>query len=90
MDEYRYTFGIRYESEEHPVAKWVSPKGWLTVMAPDRETADRLARAVVGQDYAFGYSRAEWSGPTKSGRTWAEMYPLGCLARVALEITEEL
>lgn len=89
MNEYRYTFGMRYRNEPHPKAAWATPDGWLTIIAEDRAQADSLAYALTGGAYAFGYGPEEWAGPTHSGRTWTELYLLGCVARLELELKEK-
>lgn len=96
MYEFRFTFGVRYASEPHPNCPWVTPKGWLTVIAPSYEVARRIAEAIVGREsgpdspvaYAFGYSEMEWAAPSaaSSGRaTWDEIYTDGCLLKVTVE-----
>lgn len=92
MQEFRFTFGVQYNKRNpHPNRPWAEADGWLAVFAPDRESAEAIAAAIVGRDekgvlaYSMCYSPEQWQGPTASGRTWDEIYPLGCLAFVRFE-----
>jgi len=96
MNEYRFTFGIKYREEPHPTCMWATPDGWLAVIAPNRDIACRLAAAIVGHAdnnpnapyaYAFDYAPEDWSKVMRSGHTWDETYPAGELARVIYTIT---
>jgi hypothetical protein len=55
LHEYRVTFGFRYAREPHPTFPAADPNGWLTVMAPDEETARALVVARIGRAWAFMY-----------------------------------
>lgn len=94
MNEYRFTFGMKYRDEPHPNCEWVNPDGWLTVVAPSLSIAMAMAGAIVGRSdgenspyaYAFDYSPEQWGELTRSGKTWDEQYTAGCLAKATFEV----
>lgn len=75
VHEYLVTFGVRYNTEQHPVID--HPRladGYLIIEAPDYETARRLAFALLGQKFSMIYDQFD------RGRVEAH-HPLGELAR---------
>jgi len=80
MHEFRITFGLQYRNEPHPRVKWAHPDGWLSVYAPDYETARELAVALVGSHFAFMYIEGKPNWPTQ------DHYPLGQLASIRYTI----
>jgi hypothetical protein len=82
MTEYRITFGSQYRHEPHPSAQWAHPDGWLAVITDDPQLVRPLTLSVVGQAFSSDYAPDDPWYPTE------EHYPLGCLARIRLEILE--
>ena len=74
LAEFRLTFGVQYHHTAHPHWAGANPDGWLTILAADEEAARLLARAYLGNVYAFTYP-AERFDP--------KYYPLGELARIS-------
>lgn len=75
--EYRFTFGLQFAREKHPLFPAAHPGGWLAVIARHEEIARAVAFAVLGPMWAFCYTAA-----AKTEAEWHQMFPLGELARV--------
>ena len=73
------TFGPDHErAAEADGNGFVKAAGWVTIVAPSRAVARRLAFAIFGRAWAFDYDRV----PTHPG------YTLGETARITLGLTE--
>lgn len=82
MQEFRFTFGVQYAHEPHPVP-WVHPDGWLAVEAPNEDMARALVYQMMGEKWAFCYAENDPRCPT------IERYPLGELRKFAITIKEK-
>ncbi len=76
MTEFRVTFGLRYAHQEHPTFPAASPRGWLTILARDKDVARMIAHATLGEAWAFLYP-----APIDEAG-WGRLYPLGEIARI--------
>lgn len=74
MNEYYVTFGDMYRYEPHP-SGWPHPDGYLTIVAPDYDTARAKAFEVLGSQFAFMYKKL----PN------GDYFPLGELMRITVE-----
>lgn len=73
LQDYHVTFGVQYRHEPHPVLSFPNlPDGYVTVEAPDWETARAVTNALFGDRYAFMYDAATHD---------TSYYPAGELAR---------
>lgn len=77
LREYRVTFGVMYRREPHPTFPAADPDGWLTVMAPDEESARALVVDRIGRAWAFIYS---------AERMTEHYYPHGEITRWSTEV----
>lgn len=84
VQEYRFTFGMKYSREEHPAFPAAHPDGWLTILARSEEQARAVAWAVIGAAWAFCYAE-----PFDEAK-WAQDHPLGELARIDASLTPSL
>jgi hypothetical protein len=83
-NEYRVTFGLDWHDGNHPTFLAAHSKGWLTVIAADLQTAQKIADVTLGEAYAHVY-------PTPfRGSGWAKHYPMGELARIEASLTPAL
>jgi hypothetical protein len=75
------TFGVQYAYTPHPTGwNWISPDGYVTIVAPDTQTGRELAFKLFGNAWSFDYDKvpdAEWA-------------PLGELARFSLTVNDLL
>lgn len=75
--EYRFTFGLKYIREDHPLFPAAHPHGYLTIVARSEETARAVAHSVIGPLWAFCYA---------PGAMNDERFPLGELARIDVSL----
>ncbi len=75
MTEFRVTFGVKYRSAPHPAFGKAHPDGWVTIVAPDEDTARKAAVDLLGDHWAFIYD------PSALDPAWDEWFPLGELHR---------
>lgn len=68
------TFGVQYARTPHPRLSFAHPDGYLSVEAPDYETARRTAVQITGGAFAFDYAE----------RPSDITYPRGELARIVV------
>lgn len=57
MSLYYVTFGQKYAHEDHPRIPTAHPDGWLTIEAPDEETARDKAFELTDGAFAFMYDK---------------------------------
>jgi hypothetical protein len=49
------TFGVQYAREPHPAGDWITPDGWVTIVAPSYEEARRVVVGLFGQAWSDLY-----------------------------------
>lgn len=76
LQEFRFTFGVKYSHEPHPFWPGAHPDGWLTVLAVDEDEARTLVRPYIGNIYAFSYPLDRFK---------EEYHPMGELARITMD-----
>jgi hypothetical protein len=78
MEEFRFTFGVKYRQDPHPgTINGVTPHpdGWVTVIAPDENAARAAVAEQIGNAWAFCYPKDYFN---------AHYYPAGELTRITV------
>lgn len=75
---FRVTFGVQYRTERHPVFEWITPDGYVIIVAKDEPAARAKAHEVFGDKWAFIYDYLD----IENGRFNPGSYPEGALAVV--------
>jgi hypothetical protein len=81
--EFQVTFGSQYSprNQRHPVWPLAHKDGWVTITAPDAESARAIATERLGIYWSMLYSPAGYDG---AGLSWGDFdptyFPLGELA----------
>jgi hypothetical protein len=47
---FRITFGQRYRTEQHPTGEWITPDGYVVIVADSEEAARAKADEVFGKE----------------------------------------
>lgn len=55
-----FTFGVKYNTEDHPTLGKIDPSRWLEVRGCDPETARALMVGLCGTAWAFQYSARDF------------------------------
>lgn len=76
LQEFRFTFGLKYRTEPHPTGFPADPDGWVSVIAYSWNAARAIAFRHLGDAWAFQYVGPDWE---KNG--FPHSYPKGELAQ---------
>jgi hypothetical protein len=77
LAKYFITFGMQYSHEDHPIFERAHPDGYVVILAPDRETARRMAWGAFGDRWAFDYDENSFN---------ASLHPLGEIGRITCDM----
>lgn len=76
--EFRITFGVRYNHEQHNLLPGITGEHYVTVIAADANQCREIVQSQIADRWAFDYPKGELSWDADQ---WAKSCPKGEFAR---------